>query len=442
MELSSAQLQALPAKIRDGLYRGYSDVLNQMDLGSLRQIKFAAKTTAEGEILVSHDGGSTYVSGGSITEFPQLLKAMRQVCDASRIQFPAAFRKEEPIAPLAEFANEQGSSTAEIRGIGLDVNSVVRNGCAASGVLSPFVAFSGFAAGTVGIQAAIQNFQEAKRKYVDASTVGDREGKIQAALGITSASFYELASWGMVGAFLPSAYDQLVGFADFPLDIGTGYGEFADGCAIAMSLAIAGAAIHEWGYVSEFRNDLGTILGRDLSEREKAIQGLEFLQQQIALSTEDWGDLSDAGLAENAGAISNKCREKQAKFVRRVGTDVAAKVAQSADLLKQLKAGSPEALQEAKELIELAELETFKKRVKEITCLAISVLMITAAVLSLTAIGGNASSLLYMINAVCWLTIDSSYFHNSIGKTIHRWLKAADEKRWIPESAAETSDVA
>lgn len=439
VELDSLQVAALPERIRQTIYQGYSDVLNHprmaaLEPSALTQIQFAAKTTSEGDILVSYDRGATYVNAGSLKEFPKLVQGMRQACDASRIQFPSAFKREAPIGPMQDFPDELGSSTPELRGIGLGVNSVLRNGFCAAKICAPFVALSGFTAGALGVKAGLDNMKEGNRKYAQATLIGDGEGLIQAALGITMGVFCEMVAFGMVGAFLPSAYDLLPGFTDFPLDLGRGYGEFADGSQIAMSLALAASTLYEWRYVSQFRGDLGRILERDLPEQTKAIQGLEFLQQHLSLSAEDWGDLADKGLERNTLAIYNKTREKYDRFVRRVGPVVAARVAQSAKLVAAIKEGSPEALpevlQEAKELIELADLESFKKRVKEITCLVISILTMAAAILSLIAAGDLAPHILYAINAICWISVDSSSIHNSIAKAVYGLLKPTGEKRW------------
>jgi hypothetical protein len=434
--LNSVQVDALPSSIREKIFKGYSDVLNAPCMvqiePALDKIQFAAKTAANGSIRVSYDGVN-YVEAGSLKEFPKLLTAMREAYDAARIQFPEAFREAKPIGPMRVYPLAGGSRFGEARAIGVDVNSMFRNSFSAAKICAPFIALSGLAAGGVGLWTGAEIAIKENENYSRASSLGDEEGKTQAMLGAAGGVLYEMASCGQLGAFFPSALDLLPGSSTSTAatNISTGYGYLANGSTILMSFALAASAIHEWQYVSEFREGLHRILERDASSEKKAIETLEFFQQQIGLTAKDWGDLADKGLDQNREAIHQKLMEKHDRFVRRVGADVATRVAkESIGLLAALKEGDPEALKNTKDLIELADRESFKKRVKEITFLIISILMISAVIISSIYVDSSTPSILFAINAACWLSIDSSWANELIGGGFHSLLKRSEADIW------------
>jgi len=432
VDLDAAQIGALPKRIAKKIFEGYADVLNQMGLKGLgengKTIQFAAKTTEDGTIFLSCDGGTSYQQAGPLKKFPKLVLAMRQACDAARTQFPEAFRKEAPIAWTIYDKGPTASLIPETRSIILDVNSLTRNSLAAAKVCQPLISISGIGAGILGIAAATDNLKEGKRRYDRASALGDGEGKTQAELGMSMALFYNILSFGMVGTYLPSMCNLIAN--ENLLNSNGCYPALAEGGALALSLALIASSIHEWRYISPLKDDLASILQRETSASKKAIEGLEFLQQQLSLTEEDWGQLRDKGLDFDGDSIRTKYLEKIERLLRRVGPEVISRISKSADLVERIKSGDSAALKEAKELIELAELEVFKKRVREITYLVISIMAVSAVIVSFVLGAGMDFHLLYAINAGIWLTVDSSFFHETIGKGLYRWLKPNDEKRW------------
>ena len=448
VNLDARKIDALPREIREELFGGYTDILNSPQMASFgsgaSRIQFAAKTTEQGEILLSHDRGNTFVSAGKLDEFPRLKRAMWKACDAARIQFPAAFRTQEPIGEMFDFVPAEKSPIVEPVGIGLDVNAVARNFLCAAKVAAPLIAVSGFAAGGAGLVAGAAALKEGKRQYSVATSIGDKEGRIQAALKMAKGFFCEVTSLGMLGSFLPSTYALFPGQTNSLVqsNVAFGYSELANASVMGIALALLASTLYEWKYVSEFRSRLGTILERDGSEQKKAIEGLEFLQQQLALSVEDLGDLKE--FAFDGEAVEHKYREKYDRLVRRVGPEVAAKIANSIELLQAVKKGDSEAIQQAKELIEQADFESFKKRVKEITYLVVFALTIAAAVISVALLGEEARHLLYAVDAIICLSVDSSALHDRISKKFYDCLKPSEEKRWgtTPASVPEKSEVA
>jgi hypothetical protein len=439
MTLDSRQINALPASIRKRIFKGYSDVLNRLSEINDSKLSFIAQTTAKGEILVSRNGGAQFETAASLHEFPELLAAMRDAYDIARIQFPTAFQEAAPIQMMGKIPTpaEPGSGLGEAKGIGLDVNSVFRNSFSAAGIFGAFVAFSGLVSGILNTWTGGETAVREKENYEKASAIGDEEGKTKAGLRGVGGGVHGMLGLGILGAFLPHAYDALPGVSATPAFFSAGqyFGFVADGLSIALSFLLVASAIYEWRFVGEFRHELGRILERDISQQKKAIEGLEFLQQQLSLTAKDWGDLSDRGLAQNSEAIKNKYREKYERFVRRVGVEVAQRVFnESASLLAQVKEGDLDALQKAKELIELADQESFKKRVSCITIIVIATLMTVASIISIismaTPFGIPVASILFAVNACLWLTVDSSWLHNKVGGAAYKLFKPKEEERW------------
>jgi hypothetical protein len=438
MTLDSRQVNALPASIRERIFKGYSDVLNRTAKSNTTLISFAAETTADGKIVVSYDGGAT-VEQAALKEFPELLAAMRDAYDVARIQFPTAFQDPKPIEMMPiPSPPEPGSGLGEVRGVGLDVNSAFRNSFSAVGIFGTFVAFSGIVSGILNTWTGGEIALREKGKYEKASAIGDEEGKTKAGLSGVGGGVHGMMGIGILGAFLPFAYDILPGVSASPnfFEAGQYFGFIADGLSIGLSVLMAASAIYEFRFVGEFRSELGRILERDISQQKKATEGLEFLQQQLSLTAKDWGDLLDRGVAQDPQAIKNKCQEKYERFVRRVGAEVAQRVfKESAGLLDGVKEGDLDALKKAKELIELADQESFKKRVSNITILVIATLMTAASIVSIismaTPFGVPVASILFAVNACFWLTIDSKWLHNQIGGAVYKLFKPNEEERWV-----------
>jgi hypothetical protein len=179
---------------------------------------------------------------------------------------------------------------------------------------------------------------------------------------------------------------------------------------------IAASAIYEWSYVTDFRKELHDILKNDrVPEKDQALEALQFLQQQVALSEEE---LREVGSDEEAK--QKKFFAKYDRFVRRVGAEVAKNVVnESTRIVKELKADKPDkALEEAKELVKAADFESFKKLVQDITLLFIAALMIASAVVGLL-LSNDISSMITLVNSAFWLTIDWQELNTVISQVAH-----------------------
>ncbi|MDE3045776.1 MAG: hypothetical protein KGJ02_03935 [Verrucomicrobiota bacterium] len=336
-------------------------------------------------------------------------------------------------ATLLDFnskARNKGNAVLAARG----PNAALAMACTISGVVAtPFMLLVG---GLI-----TKNSVEAWKK---AKAIGDKEGQIQAFVGgLGGASYTALGAAFPVG-FVPGLCEpSAAGVA-----AATAGGFAINALALVLYSAVGVNAARSLSYIEEYRQEFRAILhrknaiehpdkelekslfgyfnslpehtkklakertGKWMRDREKALQSLLFLRQQITLTEAD-----KIGIENNEEAKKKKFEEKWDKFIRRVGKESAVEVGDMVDnLLRGLfnkdRSVVTKALNEAKLFINRIDKASFREKAKQVLLLTIAALGLTASILgilSMTMGGGNlllVYAILSAVTAGMWLTTD------------------------------------
>jgi hypothetical protein len=304
----------------------------------------------------------------------------------------------------------------------LDINSFVRNSCAAVGSCPRFIKISGLVAGVASVLDARRLIHEAGPSYAHAAEINDRAGLAKARINHATGYFVGFSGLGQLGASVPPRFDlslrALGGLsASAPAaHLSQCFGVIAGVGTLLLSVSIVFSVCYEWSTTSLFRKNLKDILQTDRDQKEKVLEALEFLKQQFVLTQGEVNEIlgQDLDPAVREATFQKKTSVKTEAFIRGIGLAKANEVIQGVDgLIDNVNANQEGALLAAQELIQGVDRESFKQRVQQITKLATGVLITAGTIVSFT-LTGPISPILFGVNNVLCLSSDSSWLRDKI----------------------------
>jgi hypothetical protein len=321
-----------------------------------------------------------------------------------------SFTRSKPETVSAKYA-----SALENAGVFLDANSALRNSAMLAAGYAPHAApalvgiWAGCAlsAGVVitalGTKLAADAAQETARAYRN----GDSEGVVHA--GSRSVALGAFAALGPAVLTSVLASPNAVAKALKVPANGAVAAKIGVAIPALMGVMFGGLLIHA-GYVLSY-------LSSFRAKMNKANQNqtlYEFLAQQLQLSDQD-KELPPADQQKRYEAL-------RSALVRRVGESTV-ELLESILARKEMSVQVPES--DRKRVTAMALEHNYKLIVKSLLLLLIAIVGVTVTVLSFVSTGGVATMLLILL-AFLWLTVDSSRLHQSIADSLwHRFGRPA-----------------